>query len=175
MRRDAVKVLLREAMLWIREHTEPNAVLVANAFTPENMKKDHWGALDRTLMGVHFYYSALSERRLWFEGPAYHTDATRHRIRANMASNFFYRGGELPPAVVNGGPSYILRDRSLHDGADLVGCTVVTPETGNSNRHLGQAHTGHFNTKLRPGREAQAQHSNPLEETLHHGGIIPRL
>lgn len=116
---DATMHDLREAMLWIREHTEPNAVLVANAFTPENMKKDHWGALDRTLMGVHFYYSALSERRLWFEGPAYHTDATRHRIRANMASNFFYRGGELPPAVVNGGPSYILRDRSLHDGAEV--------------------------------------------------------
>lgn len=110
---------LREAMLWVREHTEPNAVLVANAFTPENMKKDHWGALDRTLMGVHFYYSALSERRLWFEGPNYHLDTTRHRIRANLASNFFYRGRALPPRVVSGGPSYILRDRSLADGAEV--------------------------------------------------------
>ncbi|MDP3069225.1 MAG: hypothetical protein Q8N18_03005 [Opitutaceae bacterium] len=110
---------LREAMLWVREHTEPNAVLVANAFTPENMKKDHWGALDRTLMGVHFYYSALSERRLWFEGPNYHLDTTRHRIRANMASNFFYRGRELSPTTVSDGPSYILRDRSLGDGAQV--------------------------------------------------------
>ncbi|MBL9199455.1 MAG: hypothetical protein JNL39_03065 [Opitutaceae bacterium] len=116
---DAYMRDLREAMLWVREHTEPDAVLVANAFTPENMKKDHWGALDRTLMGVHFYYSALSERRLWFEGPAYHLDTTRHRIRANLASNFFYRGRELSPRVVSGGPSYILRDRSLADGAQV--------------------------------------------------------
>ncbi|MBL9188251.1 MAG: hypothetical protein JNK23_12270 [Opitutaceae bacterium] len=116
---DAYMRDLREAMLWVREHTEPNAVLVANAFTPENMKKDHWGALDRTLMGVHFYYSALSERRLWFEGPNYHLDTTRHRIRANLASNFFYRGRELRPATVSDGPSYILRDRSLSDGAQV--------------------------------------------------------
>jgi hypothetical protein len=116
---DAYMRDLREAMLWVRAHTEPDAVLVPNAFTPENMKKDHWGALDRTLMGVHFYYSALSERRLWFEGPAYHLDTTRHRIRANLASNFFYRGRELPPGTVSGGPSYILRDRSLSDGAEV--------------------------------------------------------
>jgi hypothetical protein len=40
---------LRDALLWVRSHTESDAVLVANACTPENMKKDHWGALDRTL------------------------------------------------------------------------------------------------------------------------------
>ena len=40
---------LQEALLWVRHHTEPNAVLVANSCTPENMKKDHWGALDRKL------------------------------------------------------------------------------------------------------------------------------
>jgi hypothetical protein len=106
-------------MLWIRAHTEPDAVLVANVWTPENMKKDHWGALDRTLMGVHFYYSALSERRLWFEGNQYQLDATRTTIRANLASNFFYRGRPLPPAVVSDGPSYVVRDRSLKDGAQV--------------------------------------------------------
>lgn len=109
---------LQEALLWVRANTEPNAVLVANACTPENMKKDHWGALDRTLTGVHFYYSALSERRLWFEGPNYIMDTTRARIRANLASNFFYRGRPLDPAVVTGrGPCYVLVDRSLADGA----------------------------------------------------------
>ena len=53
---------MQEALLWVRHNTERNAVLVANACTPENMKKDHWVTLDRTLTGVHFYYSALSER-----------------------------------------------------------------------------------------------------------------
>ena len=111
---------LAEALLWVRRNTEPNAVLVANACTPENMKKDHWGALDRTLTGVHFYYSALSERRLWFEGPNYIRDATRVRIRANLASAFFYRGRPLDPAVVSGAQCYILLDRSLADGAKVA-------------------------------------------------------
>src|SRR6185295_2283018 len=110
---------LQEALLWVRDHTEPNAVLVANACTPENMKKDHWGALDRTLTGVHFYYSALSERRLWFEGPNYILDTTRARIRANLASNFFYRGRPIAPELVNRRPCYALVDRSLQDGAKV--------------------------------------------------------
>ena len=108
---------LQEALLWVRKNTERNAVLVANAFTPENMRKDHWGALDHTLMGVHFYYSAISERRLWFEGPNYIMDTTRARIRANLASNFFYRGRPLDPAMVAEAPSYVLLDRSLKDDA----------------------------------------------------------
>lgn len=111
---------LQEALLWVRDNTEANAVLVANACTPENMKKDHWGALDRTLTGVHFYYSALSERRLWFEGPNYIMDTTRARIRANLASNFFYRGRPLDPDLVNTGPSYVLVDRTLKDGAKVI-------------------------------------------------------
>lgn len=108
---------LAEALLWIRHHTEPDAVLVSNACTPENMRKDHWGALDRTLTGVHFYYSALSERRLWLEGPSYLLDALNARIRADLASEFFYRGGKLAPQVVGRAPAYVLLDHSLRDGA----------------------------------------------------------
>lgn len=124
-RADDHMVELREALLWVRKNTEPNAVLVANACTPENMKKDHWGALDRTLTGVHFYYSALSERRLWFEGPNYIMDTTRARIRANLASAFFYRDAPLDAAVVSVAPCYVLVDRSLADGAKV-------PEVGNT-------------------------------------------
>ncbi len=108
---------LAEALLWIRHHTEPDAVLISNACTPENMRKDHWGALDRTLTGVHFYYSALSERRLWLEGPSYLLDATNARLRADLASDFFYRGRRLTPRLVGGGPAYVLLDHSLRDGA----------------------------------------------------------
>lgn len=111
---------LREALLWVRENTERNAVLVTNTCTPENMRKDHWGALDRTLTGVHFYYSALSERRLWFEGPSYIMDTTRARIRANMASNFFYRGRALPASIVSADPSYVVIDLSINDGASVA-------------------------------------------------------
>lgn len=109
---------LHEALRWVRNNTDRNAVLVTNAFTLENMKKDHWGALDRTLAGVHFYYSALSERRLWFEGHNYIMDTTRARIRANMAAGFFYRGRPLDPMIISvGSPTYAVVDRSLADGA----------------------------------------------------------
>jgi hypothetical protein len=111
---------LREALLWVRQNTERNAVLVANAFTPENMRKDHWGALDRTLMGVHFYYSAFSERRLWFEGPNYVLNGPLLSRRAALASDFFYRGRPLPAWLVAEAPSYVLLDRSLRDNATVT-------------------------------------------------------
>ena len=111
---------LQEALLWVRNNTERNAVLVANACTPENMKKDHWDALDRTLTGVHFYYSALSERRMWFEGPNYILDTTRARVRASLASNFFYRRQPLLATTVSADPTYVLLDRSLGDGAEVT-------------------------------------------------------
>jgi hypothetical protein len=116
---------LQEALLWVRNNTEPNAVLVANSCTPENMRKDHWGALDRTLTGVHFYYSAISERRLWFEGPNYIQDTTVARNRAAIAANFFYRGLPLRSKVVSPDPTYVLLDRSLSDGAKVA----LPPET----------------------------------------------
>lgn len=125
IRADDQMAQLHEALRWVRQNTEPNAVLIANSCTPENMKKDHWGALDRTLTGVHFYYSALSERRLWFEGPNYIMDTTRARIRANLASAFFYRGRPLDPMTISGDPCYVLVDRSLDDGAKV-------PSTGHT-------------------------------------------
>lgn len=110
---------LTEAMLWIRRNTERNAVLVANAWTPENTRSDHWGALDRTLLGVHFYYSALSERRLWFEGHHYVLNGPLLSHRAALASDFFYRSGRLERAVVSAAPVYVLVDHALKDDAGL--------------------------------------------------------
>ena len=111
---------LEDALVWLRQNTPPNAVVLANACTPENMAKDNWSSLDRTLTGVHFYYSALSERRLWFEGPHYLLDATRARIRAHLASNFFYRGAPIEPALISSGPCYVLLDRAIADGAKVM-------------------------------------------------------
>lgn len=108
---------LTEAMLWIRRNTERNAVLVANAWTPENTRSDHWGALDRTLLGVHFYYSALSERRLWFEGHHYVLNGPLLSRRAALASDFFYRAGRLERADVSAAPVYVLVDHALKDDA----------------------------------------------------------
>lgn len=116
-RADADMRDLAEAMRWVRGNTERDAVLVANAWTPENTRLDRWGALDRTLLGVHFYYSALSERRLWFEGHHYVLDTSRLSRRAAQASDFFYRGGPLRREDVASAPVYVLVDHALNDEA----------------------------------------------------------
>ena len=46
-------------------------------------------------------------------------DTTRARIRANLASAFFYRDAPLDAAVVSVAPCYVLVDRSLADGAKV--------------------------------------------------------
>ena len=63
---------------------------------------------------------------MWFEGPNYILDTTRARIRANLESGFFYRGRALTPKQVNNnGPSYVLIDRSLADGAKIAAGSAV--------------------------------------------------
>lgn len=117
VRADAGMRDLAEAMRWVRANTERDAVLVANAWTPENTRRDHWGALDRTLLGVHFYYSAFAERRLWFEGHHYVLDGPLLSRRAAQASEFFYRGGELRREDVAPAPVYVLVDHAMKDDA----------------------------------------------------------
>ncbi|MBM3865121.1 MAG: hypothetical protein FJ381_04370 [Verrucomicrobia bacterium] len=89
------------------------------------------GALDRTLLGVHFYYPALAERRLWFEGPNYILDTTKAWIRAYLAANFFYGGQPLESGIVANAPSYALIDRHLCDEAAVtlpVGASVFASD-----------------------------------------------
>lgn len=106
---------LRETMLWIRGHTERDAVLVANAFTPVHLQKGRGRLVDHTTAGVHYYYSALSERRLWVEGPTYVMQTTMARQRMERAARVF--AGGAPASAVTSGPCYALVDLSLGDGA----------------------------------------------------------
>jgi hypothetical protein len=111
---------LREALLWVRHHTETDAVLVTNTFTSDNMKKDHWGAVDGTLAGVHYYYSALSERRLLVEGPNYLLDPVQISQRLELAADIFYRR-RVPTADLFGGmPCYAVIDHTVADKAAVA-------------------------------------------------------
>ena len=111
---------LHEAMLWVRDHTEPNAVLVANAFTPGHLRQGRGILVDQTTAGVHYYYSALSERRLYVEGPTYLLDAARARRRMDRAATIFY-GGKVPrTGMPDAAPCYAIIDRSLNDGARIA-------------------------------------------------------
>ncbi|MBI5381384.1 MAG: hypothetical protein HZA31_05745 [Opitutae bacterium] len=108
---------LQEALIWVRAHTEHNATLISNVFTPENLRRDRWGALDRTKIGLHFYYSALAERRLWVEGPIYSRDPKKADQRMRLAADIFYHDRSPTTALFGNKPCYILLDRTVQDGA----------------------------------------------------------
>jgi hypothetical protein len=111
---------LYDAMFWIRRHTEPNAVLVANAFTQRNLRHGRGVLVDHTTAGVHYYYSALSERRLWVEGPSYQLDFQRMRRRMAIAAKVFYGGLTPSRAMFSVQPSYVVIDHSVGDGAKVA-------------------------------------------------------
>lgn len=111
---------LLEAMRWIRESTEPNAVLVANAFTAGNLKEGRGIVVDHTTAGVHYYYSAFSGRRLYVEGPTYLLDRPRVQRRMQRAAELFYRGALPEFAVAPASPFYAIIDRTLNDGASIA-------------------------------------------------------
>jgi hypothetical protein len=121
---DAELGRLQDAMRWVRRNTEPDAVLVANAFTASGMKQDHWGALDGTLMGVHYYYSALAERRVWVEGPHYALHTAQVIERMAIADEIFAGKRRAEPALFGAAPAYLLVDRVAPGG------TQARPEGG---------------------------------------------
>lgn len=110
-------VPLYDAMRWLRQNTPADAVVVANAFTPKNLGAGRGVPVDHTTVGVHYYYSALSERRLWVEGPSYALDQQRARSRMQVADRIFY-GSHSPTALLGAeSPCYLLLDQSIGDGA----------------------------------------------------------
>jgi len=117
---DADLQRLEEALLWIRNHTEPDAILVANTCTGPNLRVDHWGAVDHTLAGVHYYYSAISERRMLVEGPLYLLDPVRATRRIEITSAAFYARQRPAASVLHATPCYLVLDRSVHDAAPIA-------------------------------------------------------
>ena len=113
-------VPMYEAMLWLRENSERQAVVVANAFTERNLKEGRGVLVDHTTAGVHYYYSALSERHLWIEGPSYQLDLARSRQRLALADRLFYKGYVPSSRVFARGPVYVLLDHAIGDGARLA-------------------------------------------------------
>jgi hypothetical protein len=111
---------LREALLWVRANTEPDAVLVTNTCTAANLEKDHWSKVDRTLAGVHFYYSALSERRVLVEGPRYLLDTEEVIRRVQLADEIFFADRLPLPSAVGASTWYAMIDRSTADGAAVA-------------------------------------------------------
>lgn len=82
--REQPLIELQEALDWLRRHTPVDAMLIAASFSPERATPDLAQVVDRTTMDKHYYYSALAERRLFIEGPAYVRDQTEatHRMQA---------------------------------------------------------------------------------------------
>jgi hypothetical protein len=111
---------LYDAMQWLRDHTESDAVLVANAFTASNLHNGRGVLVDHTTAGVYYYYSALSERRLWIEGPSYLLDAERVQRRLRQADRIFYHHRPPTTAMMTLDPCYIVLDHGIGDGASIA-------------------------------------------------------
>lgn len=114
-------VLLRNAMDWIRTHTAPNAVFVANAFSDKNLRPGSLAQLDHTTVDKYYYYSALAERRLWVEGPTYLRAQDEAARRVEAASRVFYAGAPVSTLLSDktSHPDYAIIDRTLKDGASV--------------------------------------------------------
>lgn len=110
---------LADAMRWIRRNTETNAILIANAYTPENMRKDKWGALDHTKITLHFFYSALAERSLLVDGPTYSLQPAEAWRRMRLAAEIFYEKRYSGIALPRPGPVYLIVDRALRDSVQV--------------------------------------------------------
>lgn len=110
---------LYETMRWVRANTEKDAVLMANAFTTRTMTKGRGISVDHTTVGVHYYYSALSERRMWIEGPSYQLDTAETIQRLTEASRVFYHGKVPTTAMFASRPSYVMIDHRVGDGAKV--------------------------------------------------------
>ena len=105
--------LLQEGMLWLRKNAESNAIIVANAFTPKNIK-NRLAVIDDTTVDKYYYYSALSEHRLWVEGPAYLRNQNEADKRMRLAARVFYREAH-PQTLGITQPYYLLVDKFIKD------------------------------------------------------------
>ena len=112
--------LLEAGTRWIRQHTERDAVLITNVCTSATMRADHWGAIDRTLAGVHYYYSALAERRVLVEGPNYLFNPVVTNERLALAEGIFHAGQRPPRKLGGGAPCYLVVDRRMRMERPIV-------------------------------------------------------
>lgn len=110
---EADLVVLHEGLDWVRRETPVDSVLLASLFIPANTDPEALSVVDRTTLDKHYYYSALSGRRLWVEGPAYLRDYPE-ALRRMQLTNELLRSGNCEPLLNElRQPCYLVIDRSL--------------------------------------------------------------
>ena len=107
---------LRLAMLWVRQNTPTDAVLLGNVFCERHTRLDPRWRLDNIRIGAHFYLSALSERRVWVEGPLYALDPAEAKRRLRDADGIFYRGEAWPARLSQSWTCYLVVDAMVPAG-----------------------------------------------------------
>ncbi|MCI0464123.1 MAG: hypothetical protein L0Z62_44890 [Gemmataceae bacterium] len=109
--RDPALASLHDGLDWVRRNLPVDALLIAGTFTLEKAGPDSVALVDRTTADKHYYYSALGERRLFVEGPAYLRDQAEARKRMRVVAEIS-RGGvfEVSP-VLRRSDCYLLVDR----------------------------------------------------------------
>lgn len=103
---------LQEALDWMRRNTPTDALIVATTFSPEFSALDRAQVVDRTTADKHYYYSALAERRLFVEGPAYVRDQQEAAVRMQAIRGVLRGEALVLPAKLRGRSLYMLVDRA---------------------------------------------------------------
>lgn len=123
--RESELVELQDALDWLRRNTPTNVVIVASTFTPWLAGLDHARVVDRTSADKYYYYSALAERRLLVEGPAYLRDLREAGARMEAVADIVAGRSYVLPASLHGREVYLLYERTL-----VTDQTSMLPDDG---------------------------------------------
>ena len=105
---------LNAAMVWVRENTPVDAVLVADAFRGRWFARERLPVVDNTTVDKYYFYTALSGRRLWVEGPTYLRDQDEARRRMAQVERLLAEGPTaLPGERSRDEPWFLLIDHDL--------------------------------------------------------------
>jgi hypothetical protein len=111
---------LAEAARWIRAETPLDSLVVANAFTQRNTREGRPVVVDGTTADKHYYFSALFERRMWIEGPAYLLNRPEAARRADGTNAFFYERRPLSDEILRHPTVLLVVDRTVGDSAQVA-------------------------------------------------------
>lgn len=113
---DSMSTDAYEAMLWIREHTESDAVLASDRLTSDGSDSSIYNGETR-----YFYYSAYSQRTMFLEGYSYlglADDEIKRRISV-LDTIYANRGGESLTCALNNKIDYVIVTKLIHPDLDL--------------------------------------------------------
>lgn len=113
---DSMSKKTYEAMLWIREHTAPDAVFASDRLTTDGSDSSVYNGETR-----YFYYSAYSQRTMFLEGYSYlglADDEIKRRLSV-LDRIYANQGKKSVTCAVDNNIDYVIVTKLIHPDLDL--------------------------------------------------------